>query len=435
MFSFKVFAADIPSNEELLKEIKELKTIVQKQNARITDLETKVSGQQRKIDAQVETIEKKELEEMSGHMKEQLERLKTIGGLEIGAGATFIGQGTPNANNAAATDGEDSRFDGSYSVDLEVAKTFEDYGMAFVHMEAGQGDTIEGELTVFSNVNRDAGDTNAHVDLTEAWYDQYLFDKQITVTGGKIGADAFIDTNEHANDECTQFLGHIFRNSAVIDWPDDNSFGGRVYLSPEAVRFINVETVYMDENGDWENLFDNPFIAAQLNFIPARAFGYDEDMWGGNYRVYFWYNGAPHAKVKDAAEIERGNSGFGFSCDQMITDVYGVFGRFGWADPAKSDLEYDWSAGGQMIGKYWNREEDILAVAVGQVIPGKDYRDVNEFDNAETHLEAYYSFKVNDHLTLTPDIQVIWEPNGGGTAAGKDADAIFVYGLRGQVDL
>ncbi|MFH1552657.1 MAG: carbohydrate porin, partial [Candidatus Omnitrophota bacterium] len=267
------------------------------------------------------------------------------------------------------------------------------------------------------------------------WYEQYLFDDQIIITGGKIGADAYIDTNKYANDENTQFLGRMFRNSAVVDWPDENGLGGRIYLFSELLKFMDAEAIYMDENGDWQNLFDNPFIAAQLNFKPARAFAYDEETWGGNYRAYFWYNGAPHAKVKDAGSFERGNVGFGLSCDQMITDVYGVFGRFGWADPRKSNLGYDWSLGAQMFGKNWDREEDVLAVAVGQAIPGKEYRDVNEFDSSETHLEAYYSFKINDHLILTPDVQMIWEPNGGGTAAAKDSDAIFVYGLRGHIDL
>ena len=431
----EAFGADMPSNEELLKEIKELKKIIQNQNERIENLEQKVSGQQQRIESHAETIEKEKLQDVSGRMKDELERLKNIGGLEIGAGVTFVGQGTPNANNGDATDGEDSRFDGSWSADIEIAKEFDDFGMAFLHMESGQGDTVEGELSVFSNINRDAGDTGANVQVTEAWYEHYLFSRQLTITGGKIDATGYIDTNEYANDECTQFLGHIFRNSAVIDWPDDNNWGGRIYIAPEALSFVDIEAIYMEEDGDWENLFDNPFIAAQLNFMPAKAFDYDEEMWGGNYRVLFWYNGASHAKVNDPGVIERGNVGFGLSCDQKITDIYGVFGRFGWADPTKSDLGYDWSVGAQMIGRYWNREDDIVAVAIGQAIPGKDYRDVNEFDKAETHLEAYYSFKVNEHLTLSPDMQVIWEPNGGGTASGKDADPVFVYGIRGQVDL
>jgi len=429
------FGADAPTNDELLKEIQELKSIIQHQNARIGELEEKVSGQQGKIDNHAEVLEKENLQDVSGRLKGELERLKNIGGLEIGAGITFVGQGTPNANNGDGTDGEDDRFDGSYSADIEIGMEFDDFGMAFLHLEAGQGDTVESELTVFSNVNRDAGDSNAHLDITEAWYEHYLFDKQVTITGGKIDATCYMDTNAFANDETTQFLGHIFRNSAVIDWPDDNGFGARMYLAPEFAKFVDVEMLYMNERGDWENLFDNPFIGGQFNFIPAKAFGYDEEMWGGNYRVLLWYNGAPHAKVKDLDAFKRGNVGFGFSMDQKITDVYGVFGRFGWADPKVSNLAYDWSFGGQMTGKYWNRENDVVAVAIGQAIPGKEYRDINEFHKPETHIEAYYSFQVNEHLTLSPDMQMIWDPNGGGiTGTDKDADTVFVYGVRGQVN-
>ena len=432
--------AEVPSNEEVMKELRQMKMLIEEQGDRIDELKkqlneqkTAINEQEEKVDAGLKVLAEKDV---SARMKRELGLLKGLpGGIEIGAGITFVGQGTPNADNGDAVDG-------SYSIDLEVAKEFgysgvtslTTGGMAFIHMEAGQGDAVEGDLTVFSSVNRDAGDLNAHVDITEAWYEQYLFDRQLTITVGKIGADAYIDTNEYANDECAQFLGHIFRNSAVIDWPDDNGLGVRVYIEPEAVRFIDIEAVYMNETGDWENLFDDPFVAAQLNFMPAKAFGYNEEIWGGNYRTLFWYNGAPHAKVKDADDLERGNVGFGFSCDQKITDVYGVFGRFGWADPEKSDLGCDWSLGGQMICRCWNRENDVAAIAVGQAIPGGEYRNVNEVDKPETHLEAYYAFKVNDHLTLTPDMQIVWDPNGGGTVAGEDLDTIFVYGLRGQID-
>ena len=448
------FAAETVSNEELIKELKAMKEVIAKPGERIAQLENQVNqetqendrgrnvrgsaessanDQQEKIDNKLKGLKK---EDISKRMKSEMSLLESIpGGLNIGAGITFVGQGTQNANNAsAATDGEDSRFDGSYSIDVEIEKEFDDYGMAFVHMEAGQGDTVEGELSVFSNVNRDAGETQAHVDITEAWYEQYLFKNQLTITGGKIDATGYIDTNEYANDECTQFLGRIFRNSAVIDWPDDNAFGGRVYITPEQIDFIDIEAVCMDENGNWENLFNKPFVATQLNFMPAKAFNYDEESWAGNYRAYLWYNGALHSKVNNEDETEKGNIGFGLSCDQMLTEVYGVFGRFGWTDPKKNNLEYDWSAGAQMIGRYWKREDDRIAIAVGQAIPGKKYRDVNEFDSAETHLEAYYAFKVNNHLTITPDMQAIWKPNGGGTTTDKESDTILVYGVRGQVD-
>ncbi|MCK5450902.1 MAG: carbohydrate porin [Candidatus Omnitrophica bacterium] len=422
--------------ESIEDQLTELKQLVQKQNKKIAEFEKRLEGQEKKAVTQQRTIDARE---------DEMDRLQGVGpvfeGLNINAGATFVGQGTPNANNAGGggTDlsdhsSEDSRFDGSYSVDLEVEKEFDDYGMAFVHMEVGQGDTLEGDLNVFSNVNRDAGESTAHVDVTEAWYEHYLFDQQITLTAGKIDATGFIDTNEYANDECSQFLGHMFRNSDVIDWPDDNNFGARILLTPEILNAFELETVYMEEDADWENLFDEPFLGAQLNFMPAVAFDYDEEMWGGNYRVYVWYNGAPHAKIENADDFERGNYGFGLSCDQKLTEVFGVFGRVGWQNPEVSNLETHWSLGGQMTGSYWDREEDIVAIAVGQAIPGDEYGDAGNPHDNETHLEVYYSYKVNEHLTLSPDMQFIWDPNGVGDSADGDNDCIFVYGIRGQID-
>ena len=82
--------------------------------------------------------------------------------------------------------------------------------------------------------------------------------------------------------------------------------------------------------------------------------------------------------------------------------------------------------------------DDAIGIAFGQAIPSDDYEEANEDAgtslkaDSESHLELYYSFKVNDHLTLTPDLQVIWDPYGGDGSAGDDT--IVVGGVRGQVD-
>ena len=138
-------------------------------------------------------------------------------------------------------------------------------------------------------------------------------------------------------------------------------------------------------------------------------------------------------------KTKQENYGYGFSCDQMLTDTFGWFGRFGWANPdvyAGEDnlgTEYTWSTGLEMKGGFWNRKEDVVAIAVGQVIPGSEYKDAaaSGRHGNETHFETYYSCKLNDHLTLSPDVQVIWDPDG----QTEGQDAIFVYGVRGQIDL
>ncbi|MBU1656597.1 MAG: hypothetical protein KKB12_00345, partial [Candidatus Omnitrophica bacterium] len=238
------FGRDVLSNEELLKQISKLRELVEKQgetiegqSQRIKELEAKHGIVERKIEEHTRKIS--ELapldKDISERLKGQLKRLETAGAIEVGAGITFVGQGTPNANAVGSNSNErikDSRFGASYSADVEIAKAFGNYGFAFVHLETGDGETIEGDLSLYPrcSVNRDADRAGNVVSLTEAWYEQYLFNDQIIITGGKIDPTAYIDVNEFANDETTQFLGSMFRNSPAIEF-SDNSIGGRVYMT------------------------------------------------------------------------------------------------------------------------------------------------------------------------------------------------------------
>jgi len=267
--------------------------------------------------------------------------------------------------------------------------------------------------------------------VTEAWYEHYFSALPLALTFGKIDPTSYVDTNEYANDECAQFLGRIFRNSPVVEFPDDNAAGVRATIEP--VDFLDVELAAMDANADWEDAFDNIFFSGQLNFKPNL---FERQ---GNYRFYGWLNDKDYIRWDDAAKTKEENYGFGLSFDQELTDVLAAFARYGWqnpevyADGSEFSLEQSWSAGIQLAGSLWGRDDDVFAIAFGQVIPSDDYKKANSVKaDSEEHLEVYYSFKVNDHLTVSPDIQVIWDPYGGDATNGDKT--IFVGGVRTQVD-
>lgn len=391
----------------------------------IAELKSRIAALEQKLAMQEEELKGQE------NARDTIEKIKkTFDGLSIGAGATFVLQGAHNANGDNQLSDGDDVADASYSIDVEIEKEFGDYGKAFIHLEAGGGAGVENELTLFSSVNRDA-DNDENVRLTEAWYEHYFHSMPRTLTIGKIDATGYVDTNEYANDECTQFLGRIFRNSPTIEFAD-NAAGMRFAI--ESVDFADIELVAMDADSDWEDMFDSMFVATQFNLKP-QLFGK-----GGNYRIIGWFNDRDHTKWLEQAEITKANYGFGISFDQELTDVVGVFLRYGWQNPKvflngeSSSLEHAWSTGIQLSGSLWNREEDILGIAIGQAIPSDEYEKSNTSLNAnsESHFEIYYNYKVNDHLTLSPDVQVILNPYGDDAANGDDTIAVF--GLRGQMD-
>ncbi|MCM8765839.1 MAG: carbohydrate porin [Candidatus Omnitrophica bacterium] len=389
--------------EAIRKEIQELKK-------RIAELEEKLAQQDEKTKA-VEEI------------KEVFE------GFSIGGGATFVLQGTHNANNTSAKN-EDVT-DASYSIDLEIEKEFKEIdGKAFMHLETGQGSGVEDELTLFSNVNYDAN-TDESLRISEVYYEQNLFDKRMVLTFGKLDPTVYLDTNSCANDETSQFLGRIFRNSPTIEFPD-NSFGFRLNIAP--VEFFDIEFEVLDADADFEDAFDFLFLGTQLKFKP-KLFGKE-----GNYRILGWLNDQNHTKWEDYSKDKEENYGFGISFDQELTDNLACFLRYGWQNPevyltdSSFSLEQAWSIGLQIKGSLWRRENDILGLAIGQAIPSKDYKKADPTREAEkeSHFEAYYNIQINEHLHISPDIQVIWNPYGDDVSERKDT--ITVFGSRIQVD-
>lgn len=441
----------LATEAELMAEISALKVKVaeiDQLKIKVAELEKRLESQGSVITTQSTTV--REIKESLIQYKPGESPALPKSGIDITADATFVVQGTPNANNAGSK--EASRLDAAWSADIYIRKAFEDWGLALMHLEPGQGMGAEDELSLYSNVNRDQNDTNSNVPVTELWYEHYLFNKQLAVTAGKMDPANYIDQNMYAHDECTQFLGRMFKMNPAIEWPNDNTLAARLLIAPEILPYLSLEGAYFDADSNWENVFERPFISTQLNLKPSMMFGLDSEQWDGNYRFYWWLNGADHHKLLAQGEPtgsdrkKEVNSGFGLSCDQMITDVFGVFGRFGWqipyleivsTSPNAAQCEASWAGGLQMTGKYWNRPDDTFAVAVGQVFPSSQYKDAGVSGTggaAEGHLELYYRWQLLKWLALTPDLQWIWNPHGVNHDYLGDKDTILVYGVRGQLD-
>ncbi|MBM3254057.1 MAG: carbohydrate porin [Candidatus Omnitrophica bacterium] len=405
------------ADEEAIRtEITELKTRIQQLEEKLTRQEEKTKGM--------------------GKIEEAFE------GFSIGAGGTMIVQGMDNVNyNGEGHTLKESRADGSYSTDITLTKEFKEVGgRAFLHLEAGQGAGLEDNLVLYSNVNRDAGDSEAKVEVTEFWYEQGLFKDRVALTFGKLDPTTYFDQSEVANDETTQFLGRIFRNSPAVEFPDNTTGIRLAYL---LVEWLELGYGVFDGNSDWEKIGDNLFNIGHAHF-KTNFFELP-----GNYRFYRWNNNVYHTKWSDTEKTKEAAYGFGLSFDQKVTDIVTLFTRYGWQNPEvynpdimatgelNYSLEHSWSAGLQIEGKPWGREKDVFAFAVGQAIPSDDYKKyttqiTDPRAKPEGHLEAYYRIHVNDHLSLSPDFQYIWNPFGKDVA--DDTSGIFVGGMRAQVD-
>jgi len=426
-------------DSSLREELDQLKARVQALENNLSEQDKCISGQKQCILDQNKKIAEYEsrLSQFDTDLHRQVGAPINIAeGLEIGAGATMIIQGTNNTNAGDNTQ-KDSRTDGSYSADITIGKEFKDLGSkAFLHLETGKGSGLEDDLALYSNVNRD-NDDNEDAHLTELWYEQSLFQDKAALTFGKLDPTAYFDNNEVANDETTQFLGKIFRNSPTIEFPDNTAGIRLAYITND---WLELGYGVFDANSDWEKIGDNLFNIGQIT-LKTNFSGL-----AGNYRLIGWQNNSYHTKWLAQEYTKENAFGFGLSIDQKINDITTLFSRYGWQNPkvynpnitatgdAMYSLEHAWSAGFQIEGKPWGREDDILGFAVGQILPSPDYKKADDLRKAKTegHLEAYYRICVNEHLSISPDLQYIWNPFGKDVAG--DEDGILITGVRAQVD-
>ena len=424
------FAADTVANEDVLEQIRYLKKTIREQQQKIEALEHRVSRQEN-TGREIGTIVP--VSEIDRRIDERLSQkapaYQLMEGLSMSVGATTIVQSVHNANGATQLSGKEDVTDSSVSTDITLNKKFEDYGEGFVYVTAGQGKGVEDELQLYSNVNYDADD-DQNVRLSEAWYEHYFKSVSGALAFGKLDPTKYIDTNSYANDETTQFLGRMFRNSAVVEFPS-NAGGAHFGASPS--EFYSINLVAVDADADWEDAFDGMFLAGQFNLKP-KLFNRE-----GNYRFFVWNNGANHSNWSDPAKDKENGYGYGLSFDQELTDNLGIFARYGWQDPkvymngSDFSLEQSWSIGPQIKGVLWGRPDDVVGIGFGQIIPSNKYKQANNLQaKTESHMECYYNFKINEHLSLSPDLQVIWQPYGKDSANGDGT--IVVGGLRGQLD-
>jgi len=424
-----------------------IKDEINQLKARLETLEQKLAVQDKSMNEQKQYIsdQNKKISEYESKLSQfdtdlHRETGKPIGlveGLDISAGATMVVQGTNNVNNNSDNAHQkSSRTDASYSTDITIAKEFQGVnGRAFLHLENGQGQGLEDNLTLYSNVNRDADD-DVNVRVTEAWYEQGFFNDRAVITFGKLDPTVYFDDNLVANDETTQFLGRMFRNAPTTEFPDNTAGIRLAYMPKEWVEF---NYGVFDGNSDWEKLTDNLFNVGQVTF-KTNFFNLP-----GNYRVYGWNNNVYHTKWLDETKNKENAYGFGLSFDQKANDIITLFTRYSWQNPevynpdiiATGDLNYSleqsWSAGFQVEGKPWGRENDVVAFAVGQIFPSDDYKEYYDYRaKPEGHLEAYYKIYFNKYLSISPDFQYIWNPFGKDIT--DDTNGVFVGGMRTQVD-
>lgn len=245
-------------------------------------------------------------------------------------------------------------------------------------------DDLEEDLSDINSSNR--------YNLLEAWYKHtfpFSDSNSLAVTLGIIGSTGYIDDNEYANDEVSQFMNDIFVNNTLANLPDYDS-GSAVELN---VGAWSIKGVVMNSENDDDNHFN--YYAIQFGRSVTNALG------DGNYRIYGFRT---DKEFLDASETSHERlSGIGISIDQQLNETVGLFARAATqSDDAAIDHDEMLSVGLNVIGSHWNRPQDSVGVGVGYLNGAKD----SGIDDTVA-AEAYYRYLLTDNVDISVDAQWI----------------------------
>jgi len=235
---------------------------------------------------------------------------------------------------------------------------------------------------------------------------------------GNFGFSKYFAKNNYTGDTASQFLTGNFASDVVIE-SMHHIWGSRLNYTINYFDF-DIGCFPILESGKNADIFT----IGQITYKPSNK---------ENYRLYLWLDSREFLNVlsqeqeKYKVEHNKVFYGIGASVDKEIYKQIGVFAKFGYKNPSilictcKPALSLSWSAGTQ-IKPIWCRKNDVLGLAIGQIYQ-------NFMNHAETQIELYYKFTINDKIAISPIIQYII-----GTQTDEQHN-LFSLGIRTNIEI
>jgi len=244
------------------------------------------------------------------------------------------------------------------------------------------------------------------VNVREAWLRTELFSQKLAISAGRLDLTNYFDRNAAANDETSQFISDGLVNNPMLGLAANGAGVVGVFDAKNGFAF---KAGLQQSNTDATNLSESLYTLAEVDYlthIPGLSVG--------NYRLWF----------RNDNTTQRSRNGVGISIDQKLTNVFGLFGRWGSSETDPADrtgsLSRDnfWSAGFQIANgavfnplDYWG-----VGYAQTQVVNGQ----------RERIMEGFYNFELSEKLRLSFHLQHQFERVPGDPDRGFLVPAIRV---------
>jgi Carbohydrate-selective porin, OprB family/S-layer homology domain len=272
---------------------------------------------------------------------------------------------------------------------------------------------------------------NATVSFDKIRYTTTLFGDNFRIfVGPRIDLFEIIDTNSFANNEEVDFSNGFMINNPLItfifagpgagaDWKISDSFSLRAaYIAGQGGRSFGF--------GQGGLTGSDSIGSAELEFRPSQSSKIKLQYSGFTTQI----GANPAGLASGLGSVPQKTDVFGVNAEWAITPSVGVFGRYGTGTQKTftvGDANLNtWQVGFAFPDLF--APGNTLGIAAGQ--PARVTSGPGTPSGTELNYELYYNFKLNDRITLTPDVQIISQPNnvaGNGTITVGTLRAVFNF--------
>ena len=253
--------------------------------------------------------------------------------------------------------------------------------------------------------------------LTNLYWDQHLMNNRVGFVAGVVDTTDYVDVYGLVS-PWTDFSNLAFSTDPTIPAPNQ---GLGAAIGVMATDNLYVLGGIADANGDPTDIGNsiNSF------FSVAEFFTHIEVGWISSWERRFSDNihlTAWHADEREQAQVPNG-WGVALSLGWLFADTWEPFFRAGYARDGGAMWERSISVG---LGYHTRKKSNVLGLGLNWSRPNENTFGPGLHDQYTA--EIYYRFQLLKVLTITPDVQLVFNP-----ALNPDKDMIAVFGIRARI--
>jgi len=306
---------------------------------------------------------------------------------------------------AQQTSGDPAEADGhAYqlgSADLLFAAGLAQYTSFFADLVGVSGSPPDAEiqgLTLLNSYTARLVRQN-EVNVREAWLRAELFSQRLAISTGRLDLTNYFDRNAFANDETSQFVSDALVNNPTLGLAV-NGIGVAGVFDPK--NGLLLKAGLQQSSNEATNLSEALYTLIEADYV-ARPRGLSE----GTYRVW----------LRNDNSTGTNRAAVGISADQKLSQVFGLFGRYGTAENMEG-RDHFYSLGFQVQNGLVFNPLDYWGAGYAQ-------SDLSTSDH-ERIVEGYYNFKISEKLRISAHLQHAFESPEGTSSYGFLVPAIRI---------